>query len=197
MSLYVLDNAMPLDLVRAAAAAWPSGNWPHWHVYANRLESKRTCHLWEHIPEPCAKLLGLMAALPICERLGIPPAVPDLSLYGAGMHDMRGGDYLGMHLDADRHRRLGFERAANAILFVEPWHNGLGGEFCLDTCWPTLKVMPAENRLVLFDTNDRSLHGVPGTTGHRKSLALYWWRAAEGDGKRARAEFVGQMEGER
>ena len=187
----VIDGAFDPALVHAAADVWPAADAP-WVRYDTPIERKAALHQWEHIPQPCAQLLGLMAALPACERLGIPPAVPDLSLYGAGLHAMEHGGHLGMHLDADRHKRLGFERAANAILFLSDWREEWGGALELRTADPPLRIFPAFNRLVLFATT--ALHGVPEPLEcppevSRKSLALYWWRPAEAAGVRPRAVF--------
>ena len=97
---------------------------------------------------------------------------------------MRPGDYLRMHLDADRHPLTGLERRANAILFLT---GDCGGPLILGES----PVQPTPGRLVLFETTDESWHGVPGPiTGARLSLSSYWWGLPRGAAKRGRAEFA-------
>jgi Rps23 Pro-64 3,4-dihydroxylase Tpa1-like proline 4-hydroxylase len=60
---------------------------------------------------------------------------------------------------------LDLNRRINAILYLNPgWQDGWGGEFGLyDETGDKLikKIAPIHNRLVVFDTNDKSFHGLP------------------------------------
>lgn len=188
----VIDGAFDAELVRAADQSWPGADAP-WVRYQTDLERKSALHQWEHIPQSCAELLGQMALLPVERWLGVP-GVPDLSLYGAGLHEMGRGGRLAMHLDADRHARLGLSRRINAILFVGDWRPDWGGALVLATNEPPLEILPAFNRLVLFATDDKSLHGVPQPLAcppgvSRRSVALYFWGPAGEATQRPRAEF--------
>lgn len=158
-------------------------------------------HYWSAIPEPCQRLLGQMSVLPIHQHLidsSLLRAVPDLMLWGAGLHCMGPGDHLDIHLDADRHPRLGLERRANAILFLDDWPDEWGGhlEFWReDLTGPAVRIKPITGRMVLFETSDQSYHGIPQPIHCpegvlRKTLALYWWSAPRGLSKRPRAQFV-------
>jgi hypothetical protein len=80
------------------------------------------------------------------------------------MHDMGAGDHLDVHLDASHHPKTGLERRANAILFLsEEWLPGWGGAFHLYGGGVTDKVVPHFGDLLVFETTDDSLHGVPDT----------------------------------
>lgn len=186
----VIDGAFDPELVRKAAAEWPNDRAP-WVEYSTKYEQKTALHQWEFIPPACASLLRQMADLPVPRWLGIE-ATPDLSLYGAGLHAMEPGDKLGIHLDADRHKLLGTQRLANAILFLSDWRPEWGGCLVLHTSRPPLRIAPAFNRLVVFGTDDRSRHEVERVLSDnmtRKTLALYWWGPAQGESKRPRAVF--------
>lgn len=193
--LTVYKDAFPAALVRDAVALWPKDDWSGWLVYASPLEKKRTCCDWELMPAPCRELLGLMAVFITENGCGMP----DLSLYGAGMHSMGCGDHLAIHLDADLHPRLRLRRAANFILFLDDWREDWGGDLRLydRDMRLTQACFPASNRLVEFATDDESFHGIPEPLRcpvgmQRKSLAIYCWgrRDASWTPKRPRAMFA-------
>lgn len=197
----VLDDVFPPGLVAAAAAAWPGDEAP-WVCYATPDQRKRTlgCRRhgdlvrsdWPDIPPPCRDLLARLLALDVGNWLGLPGVlVPDSLLWGAGLHEMRAGDFLARHLDADRHFLTGMERRANAILFLGAWEPAWGGALEIAGAPP---VVPAPGRVVAFETTDDSWHGVTPLAcppeARRLSLACYWFGEARGAGKRPRAQFV-------
>lgn len=152
-------------------------------------------HAWDAIPQPCRLLFGRMATLQWSVLQGL---IPDLSLWGGGLHCMGRGDKLDLHLDADRHPRLALERRANAILFVGVWIEAWGGQLELwnkDLTGSEKQIAPVQGRLVIFETSDVSYHAVSqplacpdGTL--RRSLALYWFGAPRGPSRRPRATFM-------
>ncbi len=192
----VIDGYFPADLVAEASATWPQPDWAHWLRYDTLQQRKRTCNFWDVMPPACAKLLALMLMHDPPSLMGLPEEelglLGDGSLYGAGMHSMGYGDFLGMHLDADRHPRFGLQRRFNAILFLESWRLEWAGELEFRD---GTSVRPAANRFVLFETTDHRFHGVPRpltcpADRQRKSLAVYWWGEPSGESKRPKAEFV-------
>jgi hypothetical protein len=194
----ILADTVPADLVVQASAEWPSVEWPSWLRYDSPLERKRTCNDWKSFPPAVRRLMGELLVLPVWQWLGLPHAVPDSLLFGGGMHDMRAGDHLDVHLDHDRHALTGLERACNAILFLsEGWSESWGGRLCL---WdegltrPRVRIEPKAGRLVCFATDDVSYHGVERVAcppdQARKTLALYWYIRPRGVSKRPRAQFV-------
>ncbi len=189
----ILDDRFDAARISAAAAAWPADDWPHWLRYDSPLERKRTCRDKEVMPRPVRLLLFDLLHL----MIGVG-AQPDPTLYGAGMHSMSTGDHLDVHLDADRHPHTGQQRLLNTILFLSPWEPNWGGE--LELWPPTLDVVyraiePLPGRLVVFDTDDNSYHGIPQPLTYpagqqRMSLAVYWWGQPHGPVKRPRAQYV-------
>ncbi len=191
----ILDDWAPSDLLARAAAEWPGDRAP-WVEYATADQHKRTlgCRRtergqivsdWPAIPAACRELLARILVLDVGVLLCIAGRlVPDTLLWGAGLCEMRTGDYLGEHLDADRHPLTGLERRANGVLFLT---GGCGGPLLLGD----KAIMPKPGRLVLFATDEESWHSVPGPiTAPRRSLAVYWWGQPRGAAKRPRAQFA-------
>ena len=186
----VVDGVFSRDMVRLAASSWPTEEWSGWGaLYDSALERKRTCEAWQVMPREVSALLSRMLLLPVPSWLGLGPAVPDTSLYGAGMHHMSPGGQLGVHLDHDTSPRLNLARRCNAILCLSEWQPGDGGELELYRgTWeqpegePCL-VEPVQGRLVVFRAcTVPTWHGVRTITGKRsrKSLAVYWYAEPTG-----------------
>jgi len=111
------------------------------------------------------------------------------------MHAMPSGGVLDLHLDCDVHPRTGFRRALNLVLFVGEWSAEWGGGLEFWEGKKQASVLPRRNRLVAFQTNDFSYHGVPRPIPCppgvlRKSLAVYFWEAVPHECQRPRAKFV-------
>lgn len=104
--------------------------------------------------------------------------------------------FLDLHLDCDVHPKTGFRRAMNLILFMDDWSSSWGGalelwsENRIEAC-----VYPGHNRLVAFETNDHSFHGIPRPMTAppgvwRRSFAVYFWEPGVWEPKRPRAKFM-------
>lgn len=103
---------------------------------------------------------------------------------GGGLHEIKRGGFLKIHADFNRHAKLGLDRRINVLLYLNKnWDHSYGGQFEL---WPQdmksakAKIDPLFNRMVVFSTNDYSLHGHPDPLmcpeeRSRKSLALYYY----------------------
>ena len=126
---------------------------------------------------------------------GIPHLLPDPwlqlrgDLYGAGLHQIGTGGFLGIHTDYTIHP-TGLARRLNLLLYLNlEWKEEWGGKLEL---WDVAKdrksannflnVLPLVNTAVIFATSDDSFHGHPdpitapeGVT--RNSLALYYYTA--------------------
>ncbi len=193
----VIDDWTDPELVRAAEAEWPDQRWPFWHRYENgKLASKDPLRY----PPACAELVRRMLCLPISELLGVEDAFGDWNCHAAGLHAMPAGSSLGVHLDGDHHPITGWQRAANAVLYVNgTWQADWGGAFelwdadgkaCLET------IEPRFNRLVLFEPTDVAWHAVAPVRGPamRQTLTVFFWKHNDQrESKRCRAEFLPNM----
>ena len=124
----------------------------------------------------------------VSEKFDIPKLMPDPYFTGGGLNVTVSGGLLDVHVDGNYHDASGLNRRINAILYLNPgWQEGWGGEFGLyDETGDKLikKIAPIHNRLVIFDTNDKSFHGLPDPLnfpeGHaRRSIILYYYTKEE------------------
>jgi Rps23 Pro-64 3,4-dihydroxylase Tpa1-like proline 4-hydroxylase len=118
------------------------------------------------------------------KQLEINKLVPDPYFSGGGLNVTVNSGLLGVHVDGNYHDATSLNRRINAIVYLNPgWKDGWGGEFGLyDSTGEKLikKVAPLFNRLVIFDTNDYSYHGLPDPLNFpkdevRKSIILYYY----------------------
>ncbi len=123
------------------------------------------------------------------ELIGVNNLIPDPSLDGGGLHQTTTGGFLNIHTDFSVHpHRHDWQRRANLLLYLnDDWKPEYGGELELwseDMKQCVEKVAPIANRVLIFTTDHRSLHGHPepmqcpkGTA--RRSLALYYFSVEE------------------
>jgi hypothetical protein len=119
----------------------------------------------------------------------IPQLLEDPSRQGAGLHQIREGGFLNVHIDFNRLDGSNLDRRLNLIVYMNPgWKEEFGG--CLEL-WDmdkkvmVAKVVPDLNRCVIFETNEISYHGhpVPVKSGGitRKSLSVYYYTDGRDD----------------
>lgn len=198
-NLAVIDDAFDPELCCAAADRWPAADWSGWHAnYTQEYQRKLACNHWQDMPESCKDLLREMLFLDV-SHLGLGELVPDVALWGGGMHDLGRDGVLGLHLDASHHAQSELGRKLNAILFLTPdWKPEWGGSLELwdaNKTRPTVTIAPVFNRLVLFATTNTSWHGIPQPLTcpadvRRKTLACWWYGRAAGQKQRGRAHFA-------
>lgn len=188
---FLMDNwCEPLSSVKPKS-------WSGWEArYDNDCEhGKRTCRNLD------CETLGIVcfmeAMLGECQkRFGIEELTTDPELHGGGLHVMEPGGWLNTHLDYDRHPMFPEKRrAVNLIAFVhERWESEWGGEFVLTDPMGNVvtSIEPKPGRLIAFETNDLSYHGVSPITGpcERASVAVYLLAPAGAHNTRQRALFI-------
>jgi hypothetical protein len=190
MNLVVHDNLFSPELVRAAREQWPAASWKGWVAYDPQTQCKRASDLQTPIPPACGVLLAALASLQVAQWFG-GDLIPDLSLHGAGLHEMPTGPGLRLHLDSDTHARLGVERVLSAVLWIhDEWRAAWGGELVLDG---GATIRPTPGRVVVFDCRNELHHVEPVTCPadvSRRSLAMFFYSPQVGNNQRPRACFT-------
>jgi len=166
---------------------WDSSNDPEIEVKM-RSKWQSEFDIPENIVDAIRVLNSSLFLKSVSEKFDIPKLMPDPYFTGGGLNVTISGGLLDVHVDGNYHDASGLNRRINAILYLNPgWQEGWGGEFGLyDETGDKLikKIAPIHNRLVIFDTNDKSFHGLPDPLnfpeGHaRRSIILYYYTKDE------------------
>lgn len=126
--------------------------------------------------------------------VGIDDLFGDPELEGGGIHMTRRGGFLKMHTDFNWHDRLEADRRVNILLYLNKgWQQEYKGELVLSDIAQTqlASVEPVFNRMVIFNTNDMTLHGHPDALMFpddypRTSIAMYYYSRGRPEGERIR-----------
>ena len=187
----VIDNFLPEDIANKIAEEFPSINDKFWFEYDNAIEVKKACDMWCKFPKSIYKAIFELThgkfVDALSELLG-KQVWADYGLNGGGIHTMGRGGKLNPHLDYNIHPKLGLQRKLNIIIYLtENWNPEWGGAIELwsedeSTKRPkTLehKVDCLFNRALLFDTTQRSWHGISDELNcpegiSRNSIAIYY-----------------------
>jgi hypothetical protein len=188
--LYV-DNFFPLEFAEMCLRFFPEVNATDWDAAKDDDIEVKFRTKWEsEFDSPD----GIVSAVRILNSsiflnamsvaMGIAKIVPDPYFSGGGLNVTNRGGLLDVHVDGNYHDASGLNRRLNAILYLNHgWENSWGGEFGLydetgDNC--VKKIAPLFNRLVIFDSNDKSFHGLPDPVKFplqtpRRSIILYYY----------------------
>lgn len=161
---YWIVDGMPTPscLEIASGGVFPSP----WDGYDNCDERKQTCRDRKWFPNELNVLfdllLGDLFVKDIQDLLGIyiSGLRADETLHGGGLHVMKGGDFLGRHLDYALHPKTHvlMERRLNYVQFLVPqWSERWGGAFEMwndDATECVQRVYPAPGRAVLWQPSD-------------------------------------------
>lgn len=193
--IIVLEDAVPMPLVRSVAATWPDDKWLHWHRYHDATADKFASKDAGRLPHAAKAVIAELARLPVESLVGSRPCFPDFDLHGAGLHMLRPGGFLGLHLDGAKHPIMEWSRVANAVLFVDDWQQEWGGE--LQMVEPSTKavvqsVTPKRGAVALFVTSETAWHQVATVTGPmpRRTVSMFWWCESPPQSDRDRALFA-------
>jgi len=185
----VLDDFLPAVLAERAAAEFAALSTDGWDRYEDQGNTLKLATSDEAAMGPTLRhLVGQFnghAFIAFLEELtGIEGLLPDPHLTGGGLHQLNPGGFLRVHADFNRHQVLKLDRRINALLYLNPgWQEEWGGAFELwtpDMQEQAVKLPPALNRLVIFNTTSDSFHGSPDPVAcppgnARRSLAFYYY----------------------
>lgn len=176
--MLVIDNALPMHIVRSAVAAWPKNDWSGWHRYKGATADKYGSLHASLIPEACRFALQQLAL-----RVGphVGESFIDYDLHAAGLHQIPPGGFLGRHLDAEFHPLKAWQRTHSIVMFLDDFRPEDGGELVIE---PFEVIQPVANRVVIFETPGVWHEVLPTSrvAQMRRTLALFAWREAIGHG---------------
>lgn len=187
----VLDDMLRVG-PEFAEEHFPKEDWANWRALGDTYQVKKyTCDDISKIPGPLAKLIGELsepAFLRTLEKVtGIPKLLPDPYLVGGGLHLSGPGGILAPHTDFHIYDAMDLYRRVNVLVYLnDDWDEAYGG--CLevgDRSKDGALVVPEWGRVMIFTTDDKSVHGFPKpiVEGHwRRSVALYYYTALEAPG---------------
>jgi len=148
---------------------------------------KVACTDWDAFGPQTHRLISYFNAPEFIEKLGeivgIEGLFGDPTLEGGGIHMTRRGGFLKMHTDFNWHEPLKADRRVNILLYLNKnWQPEYRGELALADLdqREVSSVEPIFNRLVVFNTNDHTLHGHPDPLMFpedypRTSIAMYYY----------------------
>jgi len=174
---------------RRAKDSFPAVEDDGWIHYVHVNEKKHGLNKMDLIPDFLQQVIrelnsdrfvGMLS-----ELTGIPGLKADPSLEGGGLHQTQRGGFLNIHADFTVHpHKRNWSRRVNLLVYLsENWQPEYKGDLELwtrDMKECATKILPTFNRVVVFNTDDDSYHGLPepiqcpaGMT--RKSIALYYF----------------------
>ena len=161
-----------------------------WIHYVHVNEKKHGLNKLDLIPpfirDGIINELNSPAFLSYLEQLtGIQNLLPDKSFEGGGIHQSERGGYLNVHADFTVHpHKKNWRRRVNVLVYLNKnWEPSYGGDLeiwsrDMEKC--EVKISPLFNRVVIFNTDEDSYHGLPDPLKcpegeSRKSIALYYF----------------------
>lgn len=153
-----------------------------------KLYSPHRVGMWNEMPEHIGNVLHFLNSKEVLtyleELTGIPKLIPDPEFYGGGLHRIKTGGKLSVHVDYNYHPITKLHRRVNLLLYLnKEWKEEWGGDLQLwtsDLKHCVKKILPIFNRAVIFNISDKAYHGHPGPLKSpegidRYSFALYYF----------------------
>jgi Rps23 Pro-64 3,4-dihydroxylase Tpa1-like proline 4-hydroxylase len=179
----VVDDFLRPEELEKVMNAFPSVGDSGWIHYLHFNEKKHGLNKMDLIPAECQALIRELNSPEFVAWLsvltGIPNLMPDESLEGGGLHQSKRDGFFTVH----PHKR-NWRRRVNVLIYLnQDWLPEYKGELELwtrDMKKCEVKALPLFNRLVIFNTDYDSFHGLPEPiqcpdTMTRKSVALYYF----------------------
>lgn len=203
----VIDDFLDIDFAKNLEESFFAYDSPKWHSYSNSIEEKKTCNIWnefnEHLYMYFSEINSTRFVKRLSEFTGLD-LIPDNGLHGGGLHIHSAGGNLNPHLDYSIHPKLKLQRKINIIYYCSSDMELLDGDYGSLGLWENShdvpgklmkSIKPSFNRAVIFDTSQKSWHGLvkplpDNSSMLRKSLATYYLcQPSESADTRSRALF--------
>lgn len=182
------DNFLPVEAAEAALRDFPEPKQLVWSEFNNARERKLAFDTVDKLPRSVREVLYFLNSRPIVRFLevltGIEGVTPDPHYVGGGLHQIKPGGNLEVHVDFNRHSKLKLDRRINLLIYLnKDWKEEYGGHFELwnrDMSAAEQKILPVFNRCAIFSTTEFSYHGHPTPLScppdrTRKSMATYYY----------------------
>ena len=190
-----IDNFLPKKFAKLCEKSFPNLKKYKWdHKDLDKIEIKYRS-VWNSefdIPENIIDLVRVLNSSIILQTLSkvfkIAKILPDPYFMGGGLNISEKGGALGTHIDGNYNDQTGLNRRLNAIIYLtKDWKKKYGGTLGLynSNGKKLIKsIEPKFNRLIIFNTNDYSYHGITDKvnypkTNPRKSIILYFYTKAK------------------
>lgn len=151
---------------------------------------KVACTDWRRYGDSTFRLIAFFNSAdfiaPLETITGIDGLFGDPWLEGGGIHLTSRGGFLKMHTDFNWNSKLRADRRINILYYLNRgWQESWGGELVIARLGheeDRKVIQPIFNRLVIFNTNDTTLHGHPHPLQFpedypRASIAMYYYSA--------------------
>jgi Rps23 Pro-64 3,4-dihydroxylase Tpa1-like proline 4-hydroxylase len=189
-----IDNFVDSELITELISEFPTTSDPIWEASTQEGIQVKLRSNWQEesdikpVTKSVVHFLNSGAVMKQMSRLtGIEKLISDPYYTGGGLNCTKRDGLLDVHVDGNWHHAMGIHRRLNVILYLnEVWDPQWGGALELwdDSLSKCVKsIDPVGNRLVIFETHDRTYHGHPNPLRcppeeSRKSLILYYYTAA-------------------
>lgn len=185
-----IDEFLDPDFGREVAASYPDFERAQAQGFGfNFVNEKKKVQISDpaHFPAPVRTLHAAISSPEFLQQItaitGIEALLADEELAGAGMHVTGPQGRLDVHVDFNLIEARKLHRRLNILIYLNPqWHESWGGRVEL---WDERvkqrhhAFLPTLGRCVLFETSERSFHGVTAVTcpEHvvRRSFAAYYY----------------------
>lgn len=187
----IIDDFLPIDVADGLLKAFPDASdncWQRSNDQGIEIKARTNWQSEFDVPDGLSGVVRVFNSAPILSAMGqilsIPKLMSDPYYSGGGLNLSERGGLLDVHVDGNYHDASGMNRRVNLLYYLNPnWVPDWGGEFGIyDDNGNTLvkSVAPIFNRCVIFDTHDKSYHGLPNpikfpSDDPRRSILLYYY----------------------
>lgn len=191
----VIDDFLPEAALDAVLDEFPTAESEFWYKFDDQFQKKLGSPAEVFMPSSARTLTAELNSGYFLDFLGVLTGIqgllPDTRLTGGGLHQIKTGGKLGIHVDFNIDPKTRLHRRLNLLLYLNrDWDPAWGGALELRDCRNNMalgrEIMPVYNRCVIFGTTETSFHGHPHPLRcpqdvTRKSLALYYYTAHHDD----------------